>query len=75
VAGLEQALGLEAPGEREGEWPMPHVVTLSDADWAEVRVILMDRDGEAALRFLKEKIVRPIEQSLSKALDVSKGHV
>ena len=54
---------------------MPHVVSLSDADWGQVRVILMDRDGEAALRFLKEKIARPIEQSLSKALDVSKGHV
>ncbi|MBI5017881.1 MAG: hypothetical protein HZB55_20615 [Deltaproteobacteria bacterium] len=54
---------------------MPHVVSLSDADWGEVRVILMDKDGRAALQFLKEKVARPIEQSLSKALDVSKGHV
>ena len=54
---------------------MPHVVTLSDADWGEVRVILMDKDEKAALRFLKEKVARPIEQSLSKAMDVSKGHV
>lgn len=51
----------------------PHVLALDDADWALVRVILMDRDAEAALRFLKEKIARPIEQSLAKSLDVSKG--
>jgi len=54
---------------------MPHVVNLSDADWGEVRVILMDKDEKEALRFLKEKISKPIEQSLSKAMDVSRGRV
>jgi len=53
---------------------MPHVVSLSDSDWAEVRVIVMDRDEKAAWQFLKEKVVKPVEQSLNKALDVSKGH-
>ncbi len=54
---------------------MGYVVNLSDADWAGARVIVMEKDAKAALRFLKEKVVRPIEQSLSKALDVRKGHV
>jgi hypothetical protein len=51
------------------------VITLSDADWEQARVILMDKDGKAALQFLKHRIVKPVEQSQNKALDVSKRHV
>jgi hypothetical protein len=54
---------------------MPYVVSLSDGDWAEIRVIVMDKDGKAAVEFLKNKIVKPIELSRNKGLDVSKGHV
>ena len=60
---------------KEGREPMLYTVTLNDADWGEVRVILMDKDEKAALQFLKDKVARPIELSLNKALDVSKGHV
>lgn len=52
---------------------MPHVVTLSETDWAEARMIVVDKDAAEALRFLKEKVVKPVEQSLNKALDVSRG--
>jgi hypothetical protein len=54
---------------------MAYVVTLSESDWAAAQIILMDKDGSAALPFLKEKVAKPIEQSGNKALDVSKGHV
>jgi hypothetical protein len=54
---------------------MAYVVSLSEVDWAEVRVILMDKDGAAALHFLKNKIVKPVELGQNKGLDVSKGHV
>ncbi len=52
---------------------MPYVVSLSETEWAEARMILVDKDAPEALRFLKEKIVKPVEQSLNKALDVSRG--
>ncbi|MBI5443797.1 MAG: hypothetical protein HY900_21625 [Deltaproteobacteria bacterium] len=54
---------------------MPYVVSLTEADWAEIRVIVMDQDGKAALDFLKTKVVKAIELSQNKSLDVSKGHV
>lgn len=54
---------------------MQYVANLSEADVGELKMILMDKDGEAALKFLKDKISKPIEKSLHKALDVSKGHV
>ncbi len=53
---------------------MAYVVTLTESDWSEVRVILMDRDEKAALQFLKEKVAKPIERSGNKTLDVTKGH-
>ena len=52
-----------------------YVVSLSESDWSELRVILMDKDEKAALRFLKEKVARPVELSLGKALDVGRGRV
>jgi len=54
---------------------MAYVVQISQSDLDELKVILMDRDGDAALSFLKEKVAKPIDRSLSKAMDVSKGHV
>lgn len=53
---------------------MQYVASLSESDWGELKVILMDKDGAAALAFLKEKVAKPIERSQSKAMDVSKGH-
>lgn len=52
---------------------MAYVVNISEADLSLIRVILMDKDRDAALKFLREKIARPIEQSLNKGLDVSRG--
>ncbi len=52
---------------------MPYVVTLTDQDVTELRMIVSDRDREEALRFLKERVLRPLEASARKALDVSRG--
>lgn len=52
---------------------MPHVVTLTEQDLGELRMIVADRDREAAFRFLKERVLKPLEASERKALDVSRG--
>ncbi|MHB8764448.1 MAG: hypothetical protein ACYDA8_08970 [Deferrisomatales bacterium] len=52
---------------------MNRVVTLTEEDVAELQVILMDRDGAAALEFLRERVAKPLERSARKALDVSRG--
>lgn len=52
---------------------MAHVVTLTEQDVGELRMLLADRDGDAALRFLKQRVLKPLEASERKALDVSRG--
>jgi len=49
------------------------VVTLTEADLAELKVILMDQDGPAALEFLRKRVAKPLDLSDRKALDVSRG--
>lgn len=49
------------------------VVTLTEEDLAQLRIILMDGDGEAALQFLRDRVARPLAISERKALDVSRG--
>lgn len=49
------------------------VVTLTDEDLAQLQFILMDRDGKAALQFLRERVAKPLELSDRKSLDVSRG--
>ena len=52
---------------------MPHVVTLTEQDLTELRMIVTDRDRDEALRFLKDRVLKPLEASERKALDVSRG--
>ncbi len=52
---------------------MNRVVTLTEQDVAELRLILVDRDGGAALEFLKERVAKPLDLADRKALDVSRG--
>ncbi len=52
---------------------MPYVVTLTDRDVTELRMIVTDRDRDEALRFLRDRVLRPLEASERKALDVSRG--
>jgi glutaredoxin len=43
-------------------------VTLDDQQQAELKMILIDKDSEAALRFLKEIIWEQIQSALRKGL-------
>ena len=53
----------------EGEVDMAKVnVTLDDQQQAELKMILVDEDGEAALHFLKEVILKQIEAALRMGL-------
>jgi hypothetical protein len=52
---------------------MPHVVTLTERDIGELRMIVADKDRDEALRFLKERVLKPLELSERKGLDVSRG--
>lgn len=52
---------------------MSHVLKLEDVDFGELQMIIMDKDKDAALKFLKEKIFKPLEQSEKQSLDPSKG--
>lgn len=52
---------------------MPYVVTLTERDIGELRMIVSDKDRDEALRFLKERVLKPLELSEHKALDVSRG--
>ena len=52
---------------------MPYVVALTEEDVAELRMIVTDRDRDEALRFLKDRVLKPLEASKRKALDVSRG--
>lgn len=52
---------------------MTRVVTLTDEDLARLEVILMDGDGAAALEFLRERVVKPLDLAKRRALDVSRG--
>lgn len=54
---------------------MPYVVTLSEKDLQRLKVIVMDGDRDDALTFLKESILKPVEESLRKGMDTSKGHL
>ena len=52
---------------------MNHVVRLGEAEVAELRLLVMDRDAAGALRFLREKVLRPIDAAARKQLDPGKG--
>lgn len=52
---------------------MSHFLKLEDADFGEIQMIVMDKDKEAALMYLKEKIFKPMEQSARQSPDQSKG--
>jgi len=54
---------------------MTHVVTLSEMDLQRLRLIVLDSDGTEALTFLKESILKPVEESLHKGMDTSKGRL
>ncbi|GAB4285505.1 MAG: hypothetical protein Kow0092_39560 [Deferrisomatales bacterium] len=46
---------------------------LTEEDVAELQIILMDRDGKAALEFLRKRLAKPLDLADRKALDVSRG--
>ncbi len=52
---------------------MNHVVSLTEQDVAELRLVVIDRDGPEALRFLRDKVLKRIDRSASQKLDPSKG--
>jgi hypothetical protein len=52
---------------------MTHVVRLTEQDLAELQLLVMDRDAPEALRFLRDKVLKPIDRSNSQKLDPSKG--
>jgi len=54
---------------------MPHIVTLTEKDLQRLRVIALDGDAPDALSFLKDRILKPLEESLRKGMDTSKGHL
>jgi len=51
-------------------------VSLNEADTEELKIIVMDRDKESALRFLKEKVLPQIIRQEKRRLDVQgKSHL
>lgn len=54
---------------------MPFVVCLTDHDLQCLRAIAMDADASAALEFIKNKLLKQVEDSLRKGMDTSKGHL
>lgn len=54
---------------------MPFVVTLTDLDLQRIRAILLDSDAPEALAFIKDRLVKQVEDSLRKGMDTSKGHL
>lgn len=52
---------------------MRRVVTLTDEDLAQLKIILMDQDGETALAFLRKRVAKPLDLEDRKALDGSRG--
>ena len=52
---------------------MSRVFTLSDEEFSELQMIVMDKDKEAAFLFLKNSILKPLELADQKTLDPSKG--
>ena len=46
------------------------VVSLTDEEVCELREIVIDRDGEEALKFLKEKILLKIERTEKRRMSV-----
>lgn len=52
---------------------MPYMVTLTDRDVTELRMIVTDRDQGEALLFLKDRVLKPLEVSERKTLDVNRG--
>jgi hypothetical protein len=54
---------------------MPAVVTLNDSETLELRRIVMDKDAEAALSFLKNRILKRLDESQRKGMDTGKGHL
>ncbi len=54
---------------------MTHVVTLTELDMTRLRMIVQDADGTDALAFLKERILKPVEEAARKGMDTSKGRL
>ena len=54
---------------------MTHVVTLTDEDIQRLKLIVLDADKSDALQFLKERVLKPLEESKRKGMDTSKGHL
>lgn len=54
---------------------MTHVVSLTGNDLQRLRAIVLDSDGDEALLFVKERILKQLEESLRKSMDTSKGHL
>lgn len=52
---------------------MNHVVTLTEQDLQRLRVIVLDGDETDALAFLKERVLKPVEESMRKGMDTSRG--
>ena len=51
---------------------MDRVIKINDTEFVELQMIVMDKDKEAALKFLKENILKPLERSDRQSLDPSK---
>lgn len=54
---------------------MPRVVLLTESEEIRIKAIVLDGDGEGALKFLKEKILKPLADSDRKGMDTSKGRL
>lgn len=52
-----------------------HVVSLTENDLQRLRAIVLDSDAVDALVFVKERILKQLEESMRKAMDTSKGHL
>jgi len=50
------------------------VITLDEAELQVLEQVLMDRDGEAALRFLETVVRKQVDASARKALRPGFGH-
>ena len=46
------------------------VVSLQDKDFQELNEIIMDRDGENALKFINDKILSQVQRQQKRKLDV-----
>lgn len=52
---------------------MNHLVSLTEQDVVELRSVVLDRDAAEALRFLRDKVLKPLDSAARQKLDPSKG--